>query len=1179
MGLLGELTVRLNTDVSKFTAGFTQATSTVDIWEDAIVRDVESVSKETENGAKQVDKSTKKIGKSFKDITRIAQGIVVAQTFYKIVNAIEGSVSAMSHFMSMTERTRVSLSIMMKDAEKGGRLLNALADFAADTPLTFEQAATNARKLLAYNFNGSNLLNIMNTLADASTASGNTETFDSVAKALGQINTKGRLAAQEMLQLTEAGIPAYEILREKLHLTSDELAEIGKQRIPADVAINAILEGMQERYGGAAEAMSNTVNGMLSTIRDNALIIGQEAFTPMYDSFKNTIRRIRDASDNLRTALRTGGFGQVMEEMFPPRILNSIRLFVANLRMAKQNIQLFLAAIKPIVVVVGEYLLNAFNMVLPLLNAFGRILASAAYVLTSDDMFVRSLVGSLMGLFVVQGIIVVLTGFHTILQKLFIVKAITGLFTGLTKALSLFAKTLVLTPWVAIIAGIVAVLLYLALMSKTVSGALTKVGSAITKAFGVDPSKQFVPKMKKNTSTADEFNKSLGVSKESIDAMGKSAEDANKKAKKFLATFDEVFSPPELDEEEPKLDEELGNVIIPEVEIGEVSVPDVGEVMGPWIEKFKTTFGTKMKNTLAGMGLGAIIGGVIGGILGGPGGAIIGAKVGALAGGIAGWFWDMLPEKLQTLGGNAVTGTAIGMAVGAVIGGLLDGPAGALIGAAIGGVIGGLVGWFWEDLKNFFTSDKGKQVAVGIDIGGVIGALLGGLLGGPAGALIGWGIGELVGGIVGWFWDDLAAFFQTEKGKQTGSGLLIGGVIGSVIGGFIGGPVGALIGLGIGELVGGIVGWFWDDLAKYFQTQKGEQTAAGMIIGAVIGGVIGGFLLGPVGVLIGAGVGTLAGGIVGNFWTKLSDFFTTNKKAQAAAGIIIGTVIGAVIGGFLLGPVGVLIGGGIGALAGGIVSKFWSKLSSVFKTDKKNPATAGISIGTLIGAVIGAFLLGPVGALIGAGIGNLASGIVGNFWDDLAKYFKEHKDSGNSIATIICTAIGAFIGGLLGGPVGAIIGAGIGKLASGIVSQVWSTVTSAFSGGVPDSVTSAAESAASSSKNSKTTSIPKTGPLRGYASGGIITKDQYIRAGEGNKKEAIVPLENDVAMQPFSTAVANQVLQTLLPLVAMNSNPAPANEALRPLYVGTLVADDRSLKELSRKMDIITKQENERRGI
>lgn len=45
-------------------------------------------------------------------------------------------------------------------------------------------------------------------------------------------------------------------------------------------------------------------------------------------------------------------------------------------------------------------------------------------------------------------------------------------------------------------------------------------------------------------------------------------------------------------------------------------------------------------------------------------------------------------------------------------------------------------------------------------------------------------------------------------------------------------------------------------------------------------------------------------------------------------------------------------------------------------------------------------------------------------------------------------------------------------------------------------------------------------PYVGYETGGFINKDQIIRAGEGNKREVIIPLQNERYMKPFADAVA-----------------------------------------------------------
>ena len=67
-------------------------------------------------------------------------------------------------------------------------------------------------------------------------------------------------------------------------------------------------------------------------------------------------------------------------------------------------------------------------------------------------------------------------------------------------------------------------------------------------------------------------------------------------------------------------------------------------------------------------------------------------------------------------------------------------------------------------------------------------------------------------------------------------------------------------------------------------------------------------------------------------------------------------------------------------------------------------------------------------------------------------------------------------------------------------------------------------------------------------------------------------------MQPFVDAIANGITASLMPIVASTSNNSNNQGQLQPLYVGTLIADERSLKELNRKMQVIQLQENNRRG-
>lgn len=140
---------------------------------------------------------------------------------------------------------------------------------------------------------------------------------------------------------------------------------------------------------------------------------------------------------------------------------------------------------------------------------------------------------------------------------------------------------------------------------------------------------------------------------------------------------------------------------------------------------------------------------------------------------------------------------------------------------------------------------------------------------------------------------------------------------------------------------------------------------------------------------------------------------------------------------------------------------------------------------------------------------------------------------------------------------------------------------------------------------------------KGSAKGSLVTEDALYRAGELGLNEAIIPLEKPEIMKyvgstiasympveaagleealgmknagiaptqraanPYETdmtGLVNKVTQSVLESVlpAMSSMQS-SNEATTPVYVGTLIADERGLKQLERKLYTIRKADEARR--
>ena len=197
-----------------------------------------------------------------------------------------------------------------------------LQKIAADTPFDLPGVTQAGKKLLAFGFSAKQSLSMLRTIGDTSAGLGmGTAGIDRITLAIGQIKAKGKVMGDELLQLTEAGIPAYTILAQKLGLTAAQINNIGNANIDADTAINALLEGMNEKFGGLSSKIADTKEGMLSTIKDNAMAIGEFIMRPLDASLSDGLKKIRDWTDDIADAIRNGDTSGAMKALFPDDLI------------------------------------------------------------------------------------------------------------------------------------------------------------------------------------------------------------------------------------------------------------------------------------------------------------------------------------------------------------------------------------------------------------------------------------------------------------------------------------------------------------------------------------------------------------------------------------------------------------------------------------------------------------------------------------------------------------------------------------------------------------------------------------------------------------------------------------------------------------------------------------------
>jgi len=173
------------------------------------------------------------------------------------------------------EQARIGFATMLGSAERAGAFLKDLQQFAARTPFEFPDLLLASRRLMAMGFAAKDVIPIMTKVGDAVAAmGGGKETIDRVTLALSQMQAKGKVSAQEMNQLAEAGINAWQMLADKAGVS---IAEIQKRAergaVEGGAAVRTILEAMGERFAGAMQKQSETLLGRWSTVKDQMRVV------------------------------------------------------------------------------------------------------------------------------------------------------------------------------------------------------------------------------------------------------------------------------------------------------------------------------------------------------------------------------------------------------------------------------------------------------------------------------------------------------------------------------------------------------------------------------------------------------------------------------------------------------------------------------------------------------------------------------------------------------------------------------------------------------------------------------------------------------------------------------------------------------------------------------------------
>ena len=292
-------------------------------------------SKQYEKSLDRLENETKKRALTLGNIFKGALSVTIGMTMFEAVKrGFQTIASTAIGFNAQMEQARIGFATMLGSAERAEVFLSDMAEFAAKTPFEFPELLDASKRMLAYGFAAKDIIPTLEAVGNASAAVGlGTEGINRIILALGQMRAKGKLSAEEMRQLTETGIPAWEILAEAMGKTTAEIMDMqSKGLIPADRAIKMLVEGMNKRFPNMMAQMENTWEGVTSTIKDVWRMTIGAVTQNLFQGVVSWLQKVRDFAVGFYDTFQKYGLQRAISESFGPEVAAMVSVLGAALR-------------------------------------------------------------------------------------------------------------------------------------------------------------------------------------------------------------------------------------------------------------------------------------------------------------------------------------------------------------------------------------------------------------------------------------------------------------------------------------------------------------------------------------------------------------------------------------------------------------------------------------------------------------------------------------------------------------------------------------------------------------------------------------------------------------------------------------------------------------------------------
>jgi tape measure domain-containing protein len=255
---------------------------------------------------RDVTKASKEAGVSSSSaisaIKDMAAAYLTVQTVAKSIN-----------LASQVEDATIAFEVLTGSAKDGALLFEQIRKFAAESPVTFSNAAEATKTMMSFGVAAQDVQKNLQMLSDVT--GGNNDRFKMLSLAFSQTTAAGRLMGQDLLQMINAG---FNPLQQISKTTGESMIELKKRMEDGGISSQEVRKAFEDAtsaggmFHGMTERLAGTVSGKLnialSDLEQKAASAGQ-VMGPLLIQLLDTFTRLKpilDAVINLVDGISQG---------------------------------------------------------------------------------------------------------------------------------------------------------------------------------------------------------------------------------------------------------------------------------------------------------------------------------------------------------------------------------------------------------------------------------------------------------------------------------------------------------------------------------------------------------------------------------------------------------------------------------------------------------------------------------------------------------------------------------------------------------------------------------------------------------------------------------------------------------------------------------------------------------